>query len=121
MPYHKWRMCPDCNEMHDVYAWPGNHRLPSEAVCAPSVISDSLPDLKHPQSDRIHDSKSNFRKDTKSWGGIEVGTEPIKDRRWVDKPKADDVALAKQMVDQGYKPRIGTATKEEMSSIVKAA
>lgn len=122
MTYHKWRYCPDCGELHDMLVpWPDNHRLPSEAICAPSVISDSLPDLFHPQSNRIHDSKSNFRKDTRSWGGIEKGTELTKDRRWVDKPKGDDVAIAKQMVDQGYKPRIATATKEDMASIVKAA
>lgn len=116
-----YRTCPDCGEMHAKAQWPENHRRWDEGVFAPSVISDSLPDLFHPQSNRIHDSKSNFRKDTRSWGGIEKGTEETKDKRWVDKPTGDDVAIAKQMVDQGYQPHIAMATKDDMNSIVKAA
>ncbi len=45
------------------------------------VISDSLPDLIHPCTGKRMDSKSEFRRVTKAKGGVEVGNEPMVDRR----------------------------------------
>ncbi len=45
------------------------------------VISDSLPDLIHPCTGKCMDSKSEFRKVTRAKGGVEVGNEPMVDRR----------------------------------------
>lgn len=46
-----------------------------------NVISDYLPDLIHPQTGKRMDSKSEFRKVTRMKGGVEVGNEPLVDRR----------------------------------------
>lgn len=112
------RICPDCGLLHDVQEWPENHRLWNEVLCAPMVIRDGLDDLFHPCDNRRYDSKRAFRKTTTAYGRIEVGTEPIKDRRWVDKPAAEDVYVAKQMVEQGYQPHLATADKSDMNSII---
>ena len=39
----------------------------------PMVISDNMPTLRHMASGRHHDSKSSFRRDTKSYGCQEIG------------------------------------------------
>lgn len=50
----------------------------------PFVISDHLPDLKHPITGKPMDSKSNFRAVTRAHGCVEVGNETQKDTRRVD-------------------------------------
>ena len=40
------------------------------------VIGDVMDPLKHMGTGRIHDSKSNFRADTKATGCVEVGNDP---------------------------------------------
>lgn len=51
---------------------------------APSVISDYLPDLRHPSSGKRYDSKSGFRAETRARGLTEVGNETLKDTRRLD-------------------------------------
>jgi len=46
----------------------------------PYVISDSMQPLKHMGTGRILDSKSEFRKETRSSGCIEIGNEQSKPR-----------------------------------------
>lgn len=119
----RYRRCKACGDWHWQSEWPQNHVEPGpplRLLSAPNVVRDSLPDLLHPQDNKRYDSKRAFRKTTTAYGGIETGSEPIKDRRWVDKPKAEDVYIAKQMVDQGYKPRPVTADKHDMNSIIPA-
>jgi hypothetical protein len=48
------------------------------------VISDTMNPMKHMGSGRIHDSKSQFRADTRATGCMEVGTDPAIMR---EKPK----------------------------------
>lgn len=50
----------------------------------PSVISDYLPELRHPITGKPMDSKSNFRAVTRMHGCVEVGTETQRDTRRVD-------------------------------------
>jgi hypothetical protein len=45
------------------------------------VISDTMDALIHPCTGKLMDSKSEFRKVTKSKGGVEVGNEKLVDRR----------------------------------------
>ena len=47
---------------------------------APMVISDHMEPLKHHGTGRVLDSKSEFRKDTRAVGAVEIGNEPIKPR-----------------------------------------
>ena len=47
------------------------------------VISDTMDMVKHHGSGRMFDSKSNFRKETKACGMVEVGNEPIKQRKQI--------------------------------------
>lgn len=46
-----------------------------ESASAPSVISDHMNPTRHMATNRMHDSKSSFRKDTKASGCIEVGSD----------------------------------------------
>lgn len=59
----------------------------------PMVISDTMPALKHMASGRTHESKSAFRRDTKSYGCIEVGNDAPTSRAQtapkLPKPHAD--------------------------------
>jgi hypothetical protein len=48
------------------------------------VISDYLPDLRHPATGQLMDSKSNFRAVTRAKGCVEVGNEVQRDRRTID-------------------------------------
>lgn len=47
---------------------------------APHIISDHMEPIKHHGTGRILDSKSEFRKDTRAVGCIEIGNEQIKPR-----------------------------------------
>jgi len=62
--------------------------LKSEAVplrsSGPYVQSDYLPDLRHPRTGKIMDSKSQFRAVTKAHGCVEVGNEVQRDTRRYD-------------------------------------
>lgn len=59
----------------------------------PTVISDSMPAARHMASGRYHESKSAFRRDTKSYGCVEVGNDaPMERARGkvnLPKPHAD--------------------------------
>jgi len=105
----RYRVCPDCGDMHDVNDWPGNHVKWNEVVCSPSVVRDGLDDLFHPMDNNRYDSKRKFSAVTNELGGVEIGTSEQQDNRYYDTAKQDDVAQAKQMVDQGYKPNPETA------------
>lgn len=41
----------------------------------PMVISDTMPAARHMASGKVHESKSAFRRDTKSFGCVEVGND----------------------------------------------
>lgn len=50
--------------------------LPNAGVrfgSGPMVISDNMPAARHMASGRYHESKTSFRRDTKSFGCVEVG------------------------------------------------
>lgn len=55
---------------------------------APYVISDSMQPTKHMASGRVLDSKAKFRSETKAYGCVEIGNEPIKPRAPVRLDKA---------------------------------
>lgn len=105
----RYRRCKLCGDLHAVNAWPDNHRdigPQRSTLPSPSVIRDGLDDLWHPMVGRKFDSKSEFRQVTKDNGGIEVGTDVQKDLRYDNTVSIDEVAQAKAMVDQGYRPTV---------------
>lgn len=59
----------------------------------PMVISDAMPAALHMASGKTHESKSSFRRDTKSYGCIELGNDAPKERgrgnAKLPKPHAD--------------------------------
>lgn len=119
--HKRYRLCKLCGELHDLAAWPDNHRdLPPQRsnLSAPGVIRDGLDDLWHPSDGKLYDSKANFRKSTKRHGGVEVGNEEQRDNRQFDTITEQDVAIAAQMVEQGYKPSPEAADKFDMASII---
>ncbi len=120
----RFRKCRACGDWHWTSAWPANHAEPvieRSLLPSPMVIRDALDDLIHPCDSKVYDSKSAFRETTKRYGGIELGNDENTDKRWVDDVKPDEIAVAKQMVDQGYKPAPETATSTEMASVVANA
>lgn len=45
------------------------------------VISDTMPDMRHPATGQVMNSKSQFRAITRAAGCVEVGTETQRDTR----------------------------------------
>lgn len=108
----RYRICPDCGEMHDRDAWPDNHRRPGEAVCLPAVHPDGMNALWHPHNGRTYDSKYEFRSVTKASGGQEVGNDVQSKSVSQAKVTKDDVGKAMQMVKQGYRPSVDATASE---------
>ncbi len=52
----------------------------------PYVQSDYLPELRHPRTGKVMDSKSAFRAVTRAHGCVEVGNETQRDTRRFDTP-----------------------------------
>jgi len=48
-----------------------------EVGVAPNVISDIMSETRHMATGRFHTSKSEFRRDTKASGCIEIGNDPV--------------------------------------------
>lgn len=85
-------------------------RAVSRRVAGAYVISDTIGDTWHPADGKHYDSKSNFRRATKSRGMVEVGTEKQVDRR--DFGSGDisrDIGEAIRKVNQGYRPHTEAA------------
>lgn len=82
----RFRVCPDCGEMHDKHEWPANHRRPDEVLCAPSVISDVMPTIRSMGNGRLYDSKSEIRKHYKRDGYTELGNDPARNRPFKRQP-----------------------------------
>lgn len=104
----RFRICPDCGEMHEMSAWPGNHRRPDEELCSPGVVSDCI-EIKSMADGAMYDSKSRYRQSLKRHGMVEVGNDikaAMTHHTKVDKISKDDVGRALQKVKQGYKPKI---------------
>ncbi len=71
------------------------------------IIRDVIEPLWHPADGKYYESKSEFRAIARDNGLIEVGNEVQKDTRVYDEVTKDDVGQAVQMVNQGYKPKVG--------------
>lgn len=111
-----FRRCRACNEYHWTSEWPHNHVAPQperSSLPKPYVISDTMDMLLHPVDSGHYDSKSAFRRVTERSGNIEMGTSEPQDNRYNDTATASEVAQAKQMVDQGYRPNAEQATADE--------
>ncbi|HEY5412990.1 MAG TPA: hypothetical protein VIJ94_19925 [Caulobacteraceae bacterium] len=80
----RYRICPDCGELHDVHDWPENHRFWNEVLCAPMVISDTMAPIQSQVDGRIYDSKAAIRagyRTASSRDGrdyVEVGNDPAR-------------------------------------------
>jgi hypothetical protein len=102
----RYRVCPDCGEMHDVHDWPDNHRFWNEVLCTPSVISDVQPPTMSMGNGKIYDSKSEMRKHYKQDGWVEVGNDPARLRPFKRPPTdrraiKDAIEKAAARVDRG--------------------
>lgn len=87
----RYRICPDCGDAHDKYAWPDNHRRPDEVLQAPMVIRDGM-DLTEHVDGKFYDSKRGYRKTTRQLGYVEVGNDPQR-KKPKQKPKPDRKAI----------------------------
>jgi hypothetical protein len=88
----RYRICPDCGDLHDKYEWPDNHRRPDEVLCAPSVISDSMPAIQSMVDGRMYDSKAAIRAGYREAGKrdgreyAEVGNDPARHKKFTRQP-----------------------------------
>ena len=92
------------------YVWHGGEwveavRAPRVAVF-PAIHGDYMQAAYHPGTGRQTDSKSVWRRDTRSCGMIEMGTDAPRAAPSRAKPAVTkaDIAEAWQMVEQGYRP-----------------
>ena len=76
------------------------YEKPKKNIEVHNVITDEMPGLKHPMSNRIYTSKRRFREETRVRGGIEVGTEKLPDP---DKRICVDNGNRKQAVIEAYR------------------
>lgn len=90
----RFKRCPDCEELHDVHAWPDNHRRPDEALAAPAVICDTMPHIQGQHDGKWYDSKRALRASYQPSGNkegvkyLELGNDPAMYRPR-QKPKPD--------------------------------
>lgn len=56
------------------------------AGCVGGVISDTMPGMRHPITQKMMDSKSQFRAVTRAHGCVEVGNDVQRDTRRMDMP-----------------------------------
>lgn len=108
----RYRVCPDCGDMHDRYDWPDNHRRPDEVLSAPNVIRDDMPLIQNQHDGKFYDSKRAIRASYMPSGNkegvrlIEVGNDPARLKK-KEKPKPDhkgvrdSIAKAKAMLNRG--------------------
>ncbi len=57
----RYRVCPDCGDMHDRDDWPDNHRRPNEALCAPMIGTDEMPAVQNQHDGQFYTSKRALR------------------------------------------------------------
>lgn len=78
----RFKRCPDCQDFHDVHAWPDNHRRPDEKLSAPMVLSDSMEPVQSMLDGKMYDSKAALRATYRPSGNkegkyyTEVGNDP---------------------------------------------
>lgn len=84
----RYKVCPDCGDMHDTHAWPDNHRLPNEVLCAPRAIMDTMDALQSQGNGKMYESKAALRAHYKRDKLVEVGNDPARNKPFV-KPKPD--------------------------------
>ena len=88
------RLCRSCGDFHDLaLAWPqdcASHF--GEQATDPGfyLIRDGMDPFVSHASGRMHDSKSQYRRELKAMGCIEVGNEPIRARAPVAAPPVGD-------------------------------
>lgn len=80
---------PEANHNGMVPKWKVENERPGNG---PFVISDYMDAALHPATGKVHDSKSNFRRETRAAGCIEVGNEPMGPRKgWEPSGIAQDI------------------------------
>lgn len=85
--------------------WVEAVRAPRKAVF-PAIHGDYMDGAWHPGTNRYTESKSVWRRDTRSAGMIEMGTDAPKQAAPRNEPAVTkaDIAEAWSMVEQGYRP-----------------
>lgn len=113
----RYRFCPDCGEMHDVYSWPDNHRMWNEVLCAPMVVRDNMDPVQNQHDGKIYDSKRAIRASYLPSGNkdgvrlIELGNDPARNKP-KPKYKPDAKAIRTSMEKAQAKLNRGEVTRE---------
>lgn len=112
----RYRVCPDCGDMHDKYAWPDNHRLPQEVLAAPNVVRDDMPVLQGQHDGKLYESKRALRASYMPSGNaegkyyVEIGNDAARHKPF-QKPKPskkgirDSLRKAQARFDRGERSR----------------
>lgn len=74
--------------MREIYVYRAGRLVPKHEAeprdtgrPAVAVISDTMPEMRHPITGRLMDSKSQFRRVTRAHGCVEVGNDQQRDTR----------------------------------------
>ena len=74
-----YRICKVCGDMHDVHAWPDNHRewiIDNRSdLAAPMVIRDGMDAVQSMLDGQMYESKSSLRRTYRQAGVVEVGND----------------------------------------------
>lgn len=111
----RYRICPDCNSMHDVHDWPDNHRLWNEVLCVPQIIRDEMDPVQNQHDGKMYTSKRAMRASYLPSGNkegarlIEIGTEKQKPK---PKYKPDAKAIRTSMDKAQAALNRGEVTRE---------
>lgn len=72
-----YRVCKICKDLHDINAWPDNHRewiIDNRSdLAAPMIIRDSMDAVQSMLDGKMYDSKRKLRQTYRESGVIEVG------------------------------------------------
>ena len=72
-----YRVCKICGDLHDINAWPDNHRewmIDNRSdLAAPMIIRDSMDAVQSMLDGKMYDSKRKLRQTYREGGVIEVG------------------------------------------------
>jgi hypothetical protein len=93
-----YRICKLCGDLHDVDAWPDNHRewiMDNRSdLAAPMVIIDTMRPTKGMHDGRIYESKRALRQSYRDHGLVEVGNDSsVMNPKPRAKPKPDRKAI----------------------------
>lgn len=112
-----YRVCKICGDLHDINAWPDNHRewiIDNRSdLSAPMIIRDSMDPVKSMLDGQMYDSKRTLRRTYREVGVIEVGDDKsYTDPAYMRRQAASEVKRQKQKQKKQIEAAVGKALSQ---------